>query len=100
MRIDDIFCSEDIADKLAVKHQVEVEEAEEVLWNSPRIRFRERGKREGENLYAAFEQTDEGRYLVVLFIYKSTSEERAQSQALVISARDMDDKERKQYERK
>ena len=35
MRIDDIHCSEDIADKLAVKHRVE--EAEEILMGqSPR----------------------------------------------------------------
>ena len=65
MRIDAIYCSEEVADKLAVKHQVEVEEAEDVLWGNPHIRFRERGKRKGENLYIAFGQTDAGRYLVV-----------------------------------
>lgn len=38
-------------------------------------------------------QTESGRYLIVFFIYKSTRE------ALILSARDMDKKERRQYER-
>ena len=98
MRIDQIHCSLEVADKLAVKHQVEVGEAEEVLWGSPYIRFRERGKRKGENLYTAFGQTDAGRYLVVLFIYKQVFEEQSLWRALIISARDMTDTEHKQYE--
>ena len=100
MRIDLVHCSEDIADKLAVKHQVEVEEAEEILWSSPRIRFRERGKRKGEDLYSAFGQTDTGRYLTVLFIYKPATQDQLLSQSLIISARDLTDTEHKQYERK
>jgi len=39
----------------------------------------------------ALGQTDSGRYLTIFFIYKETHE------ALVISARDMTDKERKNY---
>ena len=100
MQFDLINCSEEIADKLAVKHRVEVEEAEEVLWSSPRFRFRERGKRRGEDLYSAFGQTDTGRYLTVLFIYKPAAQDQPLSQALIISARDMTDTEHKQYERK
>jgi uncharacterized DUF497 family protein len=42
----------------------------------------------------ALGQTDAGRYLAVLFIYKKSKE------ALVLGARDMADKERKQYGRK
>ena len=42
----------------------------------------------------ALGQTDAGRYLAVLFIYKKTKE------ALVLSARDMADKERKLYGKK
>ena len=38
-------------------------------------------------------QTDAGRYLVVFFIHKLTDE------VLILSARDMDDKERKSYAR-
>ena len=98
MQFDLINCSEEIADKLAVKHWVEVEEAEEVLWSSPR--FRERGKRRGEDLHSAFGQTETGRYLTVLFIYKPAAQDQPLSQALIISARDMMDTEHKQYERK
>jgi uncharacterized DUF497 family protein len=42
----------------------------------------------------ALGQTDAGRYVTVLFIYKTTAE------ALILSARDMADKERRQYGRK
>jgi len=42
-------------------------------------------------VYLALGRTDAGRYLAVLFIYKQTRE------ALIMSARDMAHKERKQY---
>ena len=100
MRIDDFLWLEEIEEKLAVKHGVEAWEVEEVFQNTPRFRFRERGQREGEDLYIALEQTDAGRYLIVLFIHKPLTEDRPLNQALVISARDMTDKERRQYERK
>jgi len=45
-------------------------------------------------MYAAFGQTDEGRYLIVFFIYKRDG------RALIISARDMDDSEKRLYGRK
>jgi len=48
----------------------------------------------GEDLYYAYGRTDDGRNLLVVFIYKSNRE------ALVISARDMDSKERKRYAKK
>lgn len=83
-----------IIDKLAYKHNVVPYEVEEAIYNNPKIRFVARGKREGENIYAALGQSDSGRYLAVIFIYKENEK------ALIISARDMDDKERKQYGRK
>ena len=49
----------------------------------------------GEDVYAAFGQTLGGRYLSVFFIYKP-----ARMTAVIISARDMSDKERKAYGRK
>ncbi len=52
------------------------------------------GEREDENVYLALGQTEAGRYLTVLFIYKKTKE------ALILSARDMANKERKMYGRK
>jgi len=65
------------------------------LLNEPRIRFAENGHTEGEDVYAAFGQTWGGRYLAVFFIYKPMLKT-----AVIISARDMSDKERKAYGRK
>ncbi|MDQ3685014.1 MAG: hypothetical protein M3430_05360 [Acidobacteriota bacterium] len=50
-----------------------------------------KGNVKGENVYAAFGQTAGGRYLVVFYIRKLTGA------VLPISARDMDDSERKYY---
>ena len=94
MTIEGIIWLRDIVDKLAFKHRVEAREVEEVLENRPKIRFVEKGKRKGEDVYLALGQTDAGRYLAVLFIYKRTKE------ALILSARDMADNERKQYGKK
>lgn len=94
MRIRRIIWLPDIEDKLFVKHRVLVDEVEDVLFNQPHIRFAEKGHREDEDLYAAYGQTAAGRWLVVFFIVKG------ERQALVISARDMDHKERRRYARK
>ncbi len=94
MKIDGLIWLRDIVDKLAWKHQVDPEEVEEALNNQPKIRFVKKGERIGEDVYLALGQTDAGRYLVVLFIYKKTKE------ALTLSARDMANKERKQYGKK
>lgn len=53
-----------------------------------------KGNRKGEDVYLALGQTTAGRYISVLFVYKLTKE------ALIMSARDMARKERRQYERK
>lgn len=94
MYIDDFIWLPDILEKIAVKHHVTQEEVEEVFFNRPRYRFVESGHRPNEDVYAASRQTDAGRYLIVFFIYKSSNT------ALILSARDMDDKERRRYERK
>jgi len=99
MEIEDFLWNEEVVDKLAVKHGVETWEVEEVFDNGPHIRFRQRGRRAGEDLYAALGQTDAGRYLIVFFIHKPAQAGRPLSQAFIVSARDMADKERKQYER-
>ncbi len=91
MRIDDFIWLPDIIEKLAVKHHVTQDEAEEVFFNKPRYRFVESGHRSGEDVYSASGQTDAGRYLIVFFIYK------ADKAALILSARDMDEKERRRY---
>jgi len=78
-------------EKLADKHNVSTDEVEEVLFSSPFIRFWEKGKTAGEDLYLAYGQTDAGRYLVVFFIGKP------QNMALPISAREMTSSERRYY---
>jgi uncharacterized DUF497 family protein len=85
---------EDIVGKLLQKHQVQQQEVKELLSNLPRFFFVEKGHRRGENVYAALGQTDAGRYLIVFFV--RTKDGRA----LILSARDMTDAERKRHERK
>ena len=94
MKIEGVIWLRDIVDKLAWKHQVDPDEVEEVLNNRPKIRFVEKGERADEDVYMALGQTDAGRYLALLFIYKKTKD------ALILSARDMANKERKQYGKK
>ena len=94
MKIAGVIWLRDIVDKLAFKHRVEPREVEETLNNKPKIRFVEKGKRKGEDVYMALGQSDAGRYLAILFIYKKTKE------ALMLSARDMANKERKHYGKK
>ena len=81
-------------DKLAVKHHTAPYEVEQALSNHPKIRFVEKGERRGEDVYMALGQTDAGRYLAILFIYKRTHE------ALILSARTMAPKERRHYGKK
>jgi uncharacterized DUF497 family protein len=93
MYIDDFVWLPNVIEKLAVKHHVAPEEVEDVFYDRPRYYFAEAGFRAGEDVYSASGQTDAGRYLVVIFIRK------AENTALIVSARDMDGKERKRYER-
>ncbi len=83
-----------IIEKLAVKHHVETFEVEEVLAGKPKFKFVEKGERAGEDVYLALGRTEAGRYLIVYFIQKQAR------QALILSARDMTEKERKWYVRK
>lgn len=64
-----------------------------VLSSKSRFRFIEKGYISGENLYAAMGQTNNGRYLIVFFIYKTNK------RVLIISARDMTKSERKLHEK-
>jgi hypothetical protein len=94
LQIDDFIWLPDIVEKLAVKHDVTQDEVEDVFFNNPRFRFVESGHQTGEDVYSAGGQTDAGRYLIVFFIHK------VDHTALILSARDMDRKERRRYERK
>jgi uncharacterized DUF497 family protein len=91
MYIDDIIWLDQFIEKLEWKHHISPEEVEEVFYNGPRIRRGPKGHVQGEDVYYAYGQTDSGRYVLVVFIYKQTRE------ALIISARDMDKKERTYY---
>lgn len=93
MRIDEIIWLQQFVEKLAIKHDVEKTEVEEVLANHPYFRFVSKGNRPGEDVYSAMGQTDAGRYLIVFFIQKSNR------RVLIISARDMTRRERRNYER-
>jgi uncharacterized DUF497 family protein len=95
MQIVYIVCSDNIQEKLARKHQINLREVRQALLNNPRIRFAEKGYTEGEDVYAAFGQTFGGRYLSVFFVFKPKD-----NTAIIISARDMSKKERISYARK
>jgi uncharacterized DUF497 family protein len=95
MQIDYIVCPENIEDKIESEHHVKVQEARQVLLGKPRIRFSEKGYTPGEDVYGAFGRTYGGRYLSVFFVYKPITKT-----AIIISARDMSDKERQAYGRK
>ena len=62
-----------------------------MLQTEPFIRKVSKGKIKGKNVYAALGQTDSGRYLIIFYIRKKAGA------ILPISARDMDDGERKYY---
>ena len=93
MQVIEVIWLPEIEDKLWEKHRLTVVEAEEVLFGWPRIRFVERGHQQDEDLYAAYGRTEDGRYVVVFYVSKRGK------RALVISARDMDEKERQSYGR-
>jgi uncharacterized protein len=81
-------------DKLEYKHRVRAYEVEEVLSRDPHVYFVEKGNIVGEDVYLALGRTSAGRYLSVFFIY------RLNHVALVITAREMDSKERRRYAKK
>lgn len=83
----------EVEEKIIRKHSVQPREVEQVLNGEPYVRFMEQGHRPGEDLYAAFGQTDGGRYLVVFFLHKGDDS------ALIVTARDMTNKEKRYYGR-
>ncbi|MDQ3815209.1 MAG: BrnT family toxin [Armatimonadota bacterium] len=91
MEIHEVIWNSRYVEKLAVKHGVTTDEVEDVLFGHPLVRFWEKGRVRGEDLYLAYGQTDAGRYLVVFFIRKPGNT------VLPISARDMTNSERRHY---
>ena len=94
MKISGIIWLREIVDKIDRKHRVLQEEVKEILTGSSHFRFVEKGHQREENLYSALGQTNAGRYLIVFFVYKKTR------QALILSAREMADSERRRYAKK
>ena len=94
MTRDDFIWLPEIVEKLQEKHDVDQVEVEQIFQRSPRLFRGPRGKRRGENVYYAFGQTEEGRYLIVVYIKKKDG------RALILSARDMTNGERQRYQRK
>lgn len=94
MEITGIIWLRKIVYKLLWKHEVTTDEVEEVFENEPRYKFQEKGKIRGEDIYTAYGRADAGRYLAVFFIYKFSRD------ALIVTARDMDRKERRRYVKK
>lgn len=91
LEIYDIIWKDQFVNKLAEKHNVLIEEVEEVLFGDAHLRRVERGRAAGEDVYAAYGQTSGGRYLIIFFIRKQATA------ALPISARDMTQAERRYY---
>ncbi len=91
MRISEIIWKPQFVDKLAAKHGVTVEEAEDVLHSGPHVRKVGKGRTRREHVYAALGQTTGGRYLIIYFIRKLSGA------VVPISARDMGGGERDYY---
>ena len=88
MEIEGVIWPNGVEEKIERLHGVTGWEVEEVFLNAPEFRRGPKGRRKGENIYYALGQTDAGRYLFVVFVYKRNRK------ALVITAREMTDREK------
>lgn len=91
MKITGLIWLDAVVDKIESKHQVVQVEVEQVLSRQPRIKKMRTGRFRGEHVYRGLGRTAAGRYMTVFFIRKGSGE------ALILSARDMDRKERRSY---
>jgi uncharacterized DUF497 family protein len=80
-------------DKNFIKHNVENWECEQLFFNKPLLVLDDLIHSVAEKRWAAFGRTDAGRHLVVVFTKRGNL-------LRVISARDMNKKERKFYDEK
>jgi hypothetical protein len=94
VKITGIMWLDQVIDKIELKHHVTQTEVEEVITGKPQFKKMKKGNFQDEHVYRVLGQTESGRYLVVFFIQKR------KGQALILSARDMDEKERKSYGKK
>lgn len=92
MHIRQVVIREKYSEKIWRKHRVDEDEIIDILVDrQPSFRKLQRGHVAGEDLFGAYGQTDSGRYLSIFFIHKINQD------AFVISARDMNNKERNRY---
>jgi uncharacterized DUF497 family protein len=94
MEITDLIWLDEVVDKIESKHHVTQAEVEQVFSSKAKIKKMLKGRFRGEDVYRALGRTAVGRYLTVFFVHKRTGE------ALILSARDMDRKERRSYAKK
>jgi len=80
------------SDKNRIKHNVENWECEQIFFNDPLLILDDPRHSTGEKRWAAFGRTDAGRLLAVIFTKRGKL-------IRVISARDMNRRERRFYEK-
>jgi uncharacterized DUF497 family protein len=88
------FPTPEIEEKVGQKHGLSLEELEEVFAGNPRIFLRTKRDRYGDRVYRALGRTSAGRYVTVFFVRET------EGRARVITARDMDQAERRRYSQK
>ena len=76
------------------EHNISELELRQIMNNQQKIRFMEKGKVKGKNLYVGLGTTDAGRYVSVFFIMKKSKK------VLIVTARDMTERERRKYAKK
>ena len=91
IKVNEIIWKETFVEKIESKHHVTTFEVEEILYGGNKVYRIAKGDVQSEDVYLALGKTSAGRYLSVFFILKKNR------RALPISARDMDDKERRKY---
>jgi len=91
IKIKRIIWKETFIEKIEGKHYVTMFEVEEIMHGGKKVYRIAKGDVKGENVYLTLGKTSAGRYLSVFFILKKNHD------VLPISARDMDNKERRKY---
>ncbi len=82
---------DNVVEKIHKKHGVTTTEVEELFQNGPKTRRGPKGNFINESLYYALGRTNSNRLLFAVFIHKRNSD------ALIITARQMDNKEKSIY---
>lgn len=94
IKINEIIWRGSFVEKIESKHHMTTSQVEEILRGKKKVYRIAKGNVKGEDVYLALGKTSAGRCLSVFFILKKNRN------ALPISARDMDSKERRRYEHK